>query len=88
MYGYAASEMQCKSSAIPRKGGDDERPGTLARIRRGEPIANQETIRRHKDGRTLCVSLAVSRIFDSAGALVALADVLDDARPSFSAPTE
>jgi len=48
----------------------NEEPGILARIRRGEKVDHYETIRRHKSGRLLDISLNVSPIFDAHGVIV------------------
>jgi len=56
----------------------DEEPGILASIRRGESIQHYETIRRHKDGRLLDISLTVSPIRDSGGNVVGASKIARD----------
>jgi PAS domain S-box-containing protein len=74
MYGYTADEAtgQPIEIVIP----DDverrrEELGIRARIGRGERIEHYETIRRHKDGTELEVSLSISPVRDDSGRVVA-----------------
>ena len=50
----------------------------LNRIKRGERVSHYETMRRHKDGAILDVSLSVSPIYDSDGRLVGASKVARD----------
>jgi PAS domain S-box-containing protein len=56
----------------------DEEPGILARIRRGEPVEHYETVRRHKDGRLIDISLTVSPLRDAKGAIVGASKIARD----------
>jgi len=56
----------------------DEEPGILARIRRGERLEHYETIRRHKDGRLLDISLSVSPIVDADGNVIGASKIARD----------
>jgi PAS domain S-box-containing protein len=71
LFGYTAQEMigQPVCLLIPPDR-DNEEPGILARIRRGESIEHYETIRRRKDGTTFPVSLTVSPLTDSQGKII------------------
>ncbi len=56
----------------------NEEPTILQRIRRGERIDHYETIRRHKDGTSLDISLTVSPIRDSEGKIVGASKIARD----------
>ena len=56
----------------------DEEPSILQRIRRGERIDHFETVRRHKDGRLMDVSLTVSSVIDSGGQVVGASKIARD----------
>lgn len=79
IFGYAEAEMIGQPIAVlatPDK--IDEMPMILERVRRGERVDHQETIRRHKDGRTIEVSLTVSPILDGAGKIVGASKIARD----------
>jgi PAS domain S-box-containing protein len=79
MFGYAASEAigQSIRLIIPdtRLAEEDE---VLARIGRGEMIQHFETVRRRKDGSEIPVSLTVSPIHDSRGAVIGASKIARD----------
>ena len=79
VFGYRAEEMIGKpvTRLIP-PGRDDEEPSILERIRRGEPIDHYETVRRHKDGSLLDISLTVSPIRDAQGNIVGASKIARD----------
>jgi PAS domain S-box-containing protein len=79
LFGYRAEEIIGKpiTLLIP-PGRDDEAPAILARIRRGEPIAHYETVRRRKDGSLLDISLTVSPIKDAQGNIVGASKIARD----------
>ena len=56
----------------------DEEPGILARLRRGERIDHYETVRQHKDGTLIDVSLTVSPIIDSDGTIIGASKIARD----------
>jgi PAS domain S-box-containing protein len=56
----------------------DEEAGILERIRRGERIDHYETIRVHKDGRLLNISLTVSPIKDASGKIIGASKIARD----------
>jgi PAS domain S-box-containing protein len=71
LYGYKAEEVLGKPVSIlipPDRGGDF--PEIIQRIRRGERVANYETVRKKKDGGLVEISLTVCPIFDKTGKLV------------------
>ena len=68
LYGYTAEEVMGRSVAFlfpPESGGELE--GNLRRTRSGEVIHRAETVRVHKDGREVVVSLTISPIRDAQG---------------------
>jgi PAS domain S-box-containing protein len=79
LYGYTAAEVLGRSIAllIPPDLPDDL-PQILARIRRGERLAHADTVRLHKDGTRLHISLSVSPIVDAAGQLMGAATIARD----------
>lgn len=79
LFGYTAQEAVGRSVTIlipPER--NNEEPGILDRIRRGEPIDHYETIRRRKDGTLLNVSLTVSPLRDSEGRVVGASKIARD----------
>ena len=71
LFGYTAEEAVGKSITLlipPDR--QDEEPGILERIRRGERIDHYETVRQRKDGSLLDISLTVSPIRDAKGNIV------------------
>jgi PAS domain S-box-containing protein len=71
IFGYTAEEVIGKSITllIPPERYDEE-PSILERIRRGERVEHYETVRQHKDGSLLDISLTVSPIRNAAGNIV------------------
>jgi PAS domain S-box-containing protein len=79
IFGYTADEIVGKHiSTLAAPDRVDEIPNILGRIRRGERVEHYETKRRAKDGRILTVSLTVSPIRDSSGAIVGASKVARD----------
>jgi two-component system, LuxR family, sensor kinase FixL len=79
MFGYTAAEMighSILSLAVP--GHSDDMLAILERIKRREPLDHHETMRRHKDGRTLYISLSVSPIYDANGQLIGASKIARD----------
>lgn len=79
LFGYTAQEVIGKSVTmlIPADRLDEE-PAILARIRRGEAIDHYETVRRRKDGSLVDISLTVSPIRRSDGAVVGASKIARD----------
>lgn len=79
VFGYTASEMIGRSILLlipeDRRAEEDE---IIGRIRKGERVATYETLRRHKDGRSLEVSLTVSPIRDGTGRIVGASKIVRD----------
>lgn len=71
LFGYAAVEMigrPVRTLMPPDR--VDEESDILRRLRAGESISHYETVRRHKDGTLLDISLTVSPIHDSRGNVI------------------
>ena len=79
LYGYTAAEMlgQPLALLIPPDA-PDELPQLLARLQRGERIAQYETQRVRKDGTPLHVSLTISPIRDHTGRIVGASKIARD----------
>jgi PAS domain S-box-containing protein len=79
LYGYSREEAigQHVRMLIPEDR-RHESPANAARISRGERVEPFETVRVHKDGTPIDVSLAMSPIADSGGQIVGLASVTRD----------
>ena len=79
LLGYAADEVIGNSVTmlIPRERRGEE-PRILERIRRGERIDHYETLRRHKNGTLLNISLTVSPIKDENGNVTGASKIARD----------
>ena len=79
LFGYSADEVIGKpvTILIPDDRQEEE-PQILRRIRSGEKVDHFETIRRHKDGRLLPISLAISPIHGDDGRVVGISKIARD----------
>ncbi len=79
IFGYTAAEAigQPVTLLVPSELQAEE-PGVLARLRRGEPIDQYETLRRRKDGRMIDVSLTISPIRARSGEIVGASKIARD----------
>jgi PAS domain S-box-containing protein len=79
LFGYAPEEVIGKlvTVLIPPDHLNEE-PEILERIRRGDRIDHYETVRQHKDGRRLNISLTVSPIRDAGGRVIGAAKIARD----------
>ncbi len=79
LYGYSAEEVlgQPLALLVPPNRLDEIRE-VLNKIRRGEATESLETVRRHKDGRDLHVSITVSALRDSTGQLIGASGIARD----------
>lgn len=79
VFGYTAAEMlghPTSKLAAPSCQEDTER--VLEKIRRGESVDHYETLRRHKDGSEIIVSMTVSPIRNSSGDVIGASKVSRD----------
>ncbi len=78
MFGYCASEaIGCHIGIIIPPGQADE-TYILNRLRKGEHVEHFETLRQHKSGRTVAVSLNVSPLLDAGGRIVGASSIVRD----------
>ena len=79
IFGYSAEEMigQPITTIIPEDRRDEETL-ILDRLRRGERIEHFETLRRHRDGHLVHVSLTVSPVRNRAGQMVGASKIARD----------
>jgi PAS domain S-box-containing protein len=79
LLGYTAEEMvgQPLSRIIPMDRLDEELT-ILARLGRGERVEHIETVRRHKDGSLVDVSVSISPIRDASGRIVGASKIARD----------
>lgn len=79
MYGYSAKEIIGKHiSILLPPDHQDEIVQIIEKIRKGETILRQETVRKRKDGVIIDVSLTLSPIKDSEGRLVGISTIAQD----------
>src|SRR5580658_1168086 len=79
IYGYAASEIIGRpAQMLVAPDRPQEMMEILKRVCHGERIEHFETERRHKDGRTLRISLTASPIYDESGRLIGAAKIVRD----------
>jgi PAS domain S-box-containing protein len=79
IFGYTSDETVGKpvTILIPADRADEE-PSILERVRRGDRIDHFETVRRHKDGSLIEISLTVSPIVDERGAIIGASKIARD----------
>jgi PAS domain S-box-containing protein len=79
LYGYTTREVIGRpvTTLIPADRQDEE-DSILERIAAGEHVDHYETVRRHKDGTLIDVSLSVSPIKDADGRIIAAAKIARD----------
>jgi PAS domain S-box-containing protein len=76
LYGYTAQEVigQPMSNLLPKNLLEEEKI-ILSKIRRGEHVHNFETVRIHKQGRPIQVSLTISPVRNSSGEIIGVSHV-------------
>jgi PAS domain S-box-containing protein len=79
LFGYSAAEAvgQHISLIIPSERWAEEQQ-ILAQLRTGKSLDHSETVRLHKDGRRIDVSLTVSPIYDASGLITGVSKVARD----------
>lgn len=79
MFGYSAAEMIGRPMAAlfpPELEGEEEK--ILRRIRASETVSHFETVRLHKDGTRLDVSVTISPIYDGRGRIIGASKIARD----------
>jgi PAS domain S-box-containing protein len=79
VFGYTAEEAIGKPILLlipPERHGEEQ--SVLAQILRGEDVGHFETVRLHKDGRLIDVSVAISVIKDRAGKVIGASKIARD----------
>src|SRR5712671_3172363 len=79
LFGYKAEEVVGKPITIlipPDR--QHEEPEILARIRRGERVDHNETVRRRRDGTLVDISLTVSPVKDDQGSIIGASKIARD----------
>jgi PAS domain S-box-containing protein len=79
VFGYTAEEVIGKpvTILIPADRPDEE-PAILVRIRSGERMDHYETVRQHKDGSLIDISLTVSPIKNAQGKIIGASEIARD----------
>jgi PAS domain S-box-containing protein len=79
LFGYTAEEMVGRSiiTVVPSDRLDEEY-GILSRLKLGQRIDHFETIRRHKDGTLLDISLTISPVKDAQGRIIGASKIARD----------
>jgi PAS domain S-box-containing protein len=79
LFGYSAQEMiGCTMLALFPAERRDEEELILNKILAGEKVEHFETVRRHRDGRMLDVSVTISPIRDGAGRIIGASKIARD----------
>ncbi|WP_051978398.1 two-component system sensor histidine kinase NtrB [Edaphobacter aggregans] len=79
IFGYTPEEILGRPiSMLASESCQDDWARCLEKIRRGERVDHYETLRRHKDGSDIAVSLTVSPIRDSSGTIIGSSKVARD----------
>ncbi len=79
IFGYTAEEMIGESilKIIPSERHDEEK-FILGRLREGQKVEHFETVRKHRDGRLLMVSLTSSPIYGADGTIIGASKIVRD----------
>jgi PAS domain S-box-containing protein len=79
VFGYTADETVGKPIAmLLPPGRQGEEPTIIERLKKGERVESFETVRRRKDGHDIDVSVTISPIHDSRGAVIGASKVARD----------
>jgi PAS domain S-box-containing protein len=79
VFGYTADEAVGKPiSMLLPPGRQGEEPAIVERLKKGERVDSFETVRRRKDGHDIDVSVTISPIHDSRGAVIGASKVARD----------
>jgi PAS domain S-box-containing protein len=81
LFGYRPEEVLGKSiTMLMPSDHQNEEPANLERIRRGERVDHYETVRMHKDGSLIDISLSLSPIKDASGRIIGASKIARDIR--------
>jgi PAS domain S-box-containing protein len=79
IFGYSSSEAIGRPiSFLAWPGNEEDMTRLVEQIRRGERVDHYETVRRHKDGTQVCVSLKLSGILDAGGNIIGISKISRD----------
>lgn len=79
MYGYASHEVIGRKISILAPGDRfDETTSAMAEIKAGRHVKNVETVRKHKNGKLIDVSLTVSPVLDSESSIIGASTIARD----------
>lgn len=79
LYGYAAEEILGRSIlTLEPADRSQEELQQFERVKGGEPVQHFETVRVHKDGRRVIVSLTLSAIKDASGRIIGVSKIARD----------
>src|SRR5207302_10251214 len=79
LFGYSAEEVKgCSITLLLPNDQPLEEPEILRKVKRGERLQNYETVRVHKDGRLISVSLTISPIREGGGIIVGASGIVRD----------
>ena len=79
LFGYSAAEVLGRPVALLETPGFEEATGQrLRRVRRGERVQQYDTVRMHKDGRRVAVSVSVSPIYDESAQVIGASKIVRD----------
>ena len=80
LFGYTAAEAMGQPIAmLAPQGGDAAQAEILRRLAAGERVTPYETVRVHKDGRPIPVSVTAAPLHDASGRVVGVAGIVRDA---------
>src|SRR5258706_6567004 len=81
MFGYSVGDIQGRNvTVLARADGAGEVHAILERIRRGDHVEHFETVRLHKDGTPIPVSISISVTRDAAGRISGFSTIARDVR--------
>lgn len=79
IFGYSSCEAIGRPiSFMAWPGNEEDMTRLVEQIRRGERVDHYETVRRHKDGTQVCVSLTLSGILDACGNIIGISKISRD----------
>jgi len=79
IFGYSSSEAVGRPiSFLAWPGNEEDMTRLVEQIRRGERVDHYETVRRHKDGRPIFVSLSLSGILDADANIIGISKISRD----------